>query len=100
MSALELSRRSGVPQPQISKLLTGVRKRWSSSIEKLCHYANCDVPALGHPSAAEKRLSRALRQALGNHDDPRAVEVLARVIEAVTPAMVAMRATPSLEHPE
>jgi len=97
MTETKLSELTGIAQPQISKLLSGMRKRWSAPIAELCQYAKISIPVASSPSAADQRLSRALRQALGNHDDPRAAEILARVIEALAPAMTALCAAPSSE---
>lgn len=95
----ELAALSGVAQPQISKILTGVRKRWSSDIEKLCQYAKIDIPSSRPAIASEQRLSRALRRALGNLDDARAMDIMTRVVEALTPALAALRAGSTQEPP-
>lgn len=99
MTETRLSELSGIAQPQISKLLTGVRKRWSRQIEGLCQYANIGIPTITAPTAAEQRLSRALRHAVGNLEHPQATEILARVVEALTPALAALRGTKSSQEP-
>lgn len=93
ISVSELARRANVGQTQISKLLNGRRKRWSADIQKLCQYAHIELDSGPAPWWEHTRLANAVKQALG--DDARATDVLAGVIEAMVPALTALRSTPA-----
>lgn len=84
---------TNVPQYQISRILKGKRARMSPAIEALCRYANIEIDTVRPASSAEQRVSRAVRQALA--DNPHGAEVLARIIEALTPALALLRDAPA-----
>lgn len=84
---------TSVPQDQISRILRGKRARMSPAVEALCRYAGIKVSAVRPTSSAEQRVSRAVRQALA--DNPHGAEVLARIIEALTPALARLRDAPA-----
>ena len=82
-----------VPQYQISRILKGKRARMSPAVEALCRYAKIDLSTVRPTTPAEQRVSRAVRQALA--DNPHGAEVLARIIEALTPALALLRDAPA-----
>lgn len=49
---IDVERLTGVPQPQISKALSGVRKRPTEPMRKLCQYADIEAQG-GVPHTAE-----------------------------------------------
>jgi len=60
---VEVEKLTGVPQPQISKALKGVRKRPTEPMRRLCRYASIEVHD-GAPNTAE--LSALLQKVLAH----------------------------------
>lgn len=76
---------TGVTQSQISRVLSGQRKRVTPAVILLCQYAEFEIERLPAALAAERQLSQVLRGAIG--DNVAAAAVVARVLEALAPVL-------------
>lgn len=94
----EVSKVTGVSQSNISRLLAGERKRVTECVKKLCHYAGVDAETDAPTMDAHRRLSQALRGAIG--DNPQAALALASVIESLAPLLRSYRppSVPGADH--
>lgn len=81
----DVSKVTGVSQSNISRLLAGQRKRVTGSVRKLCQYAGLDAKGAASEPDAQRRLSQAVRQAIG--DNPHAALALASVIDSLAPLL-------------
>lgn len=84
-SQLAVATLTGVSQSDVSRLLSGQRKRVTPQVIALCEYAEFDADLTTHSAAAERRLSQALRGAIG--DNPEARSALTRVLEVLAPLL-------------
>ncbi len=80
-----VSELTGVPQCTISRFLSGQTKRVSQNILSLCKYAEIDEILNLRKGNEERRLSHALRGAIG--DNPTAAMILTRIVESLTPLL-------------
>lgn len=74
---------TGVPQPQISRALKGLRKRPTEPMQKLCQYAFIENDDSGRPTLAE--LSALLHKIVGGH--PAAAECVKGVLQSLAPLL-------------
>jgi transcriptional regulator with XRE-family HTH domain len=81
---------TGVGQSQISKFLSGQRRRLTPDIERLFQYAGIGMPVPEAPAAELARLSRTVRRLVGNNT--RRAVLLTRVIESLGPALALLDA--------
>ena len=88
----DVSKLTGIPQYQISKILGGKRRRFSNAVERLCQYAEIDGAAVAPEAPELDRLSRTVRRVIG--DNPRRAALLTRVLEALAPALAHLEDSP------
>jgi len=81
----DVMRLSKQSQPQVSKFLAGHRHRVTPSVVEICRYAGIDVETESGSLASPVPLSQSVRQVLEHN--PRAAELVARVIEALMPVL-------------
>lgn len=81
---------TGVRQSQISKFLSGQRRRLTPDVERLFQYAGIGMPVPEVPAAELARLSRTVRRLVGNNT--RRAALLTRVIESLGPALALLDA--------
>lgn len=93
LAAAHLAVQAGVGQPTVSRLLSGRTKTITPEVARLLAYAAIEVKVPNNCIKLEIS-SPALSAALGRYWDgsEAAAEVLARLIEAVAPALVSLRA--------
>lgn len=85
MKQEELAFALKIEQSQVSRFLSGQRKRITPTIRRICQYAGFELsPASAAPSAQE-RVSQTMRQVLGIN--PQAADLLAQIVEAVGPLL-------------
>lgn len=89
----DVSRDTGVSQSNISRVLSGRRKRISPSALKLCQYAEIAMLASDPVVAARDRLDEVVLRAIG--DNPEAAIALANVIESLAPLLRSCRTVQS-----
>lgn len=77
---VDVSRETGVPQPQISRALRGKRKRLTDPIRALCRYADSNGEEL-RSGASPDDLSRLVIQLAG--DNPSAAAALQTVLSGI-----------------
>lgn len=89
----DVSKVTGVSQSNISRLLGGQRKRVTESVRRLCQYAGIDAKGAALEPDAQRRLSQAVREAIG--DNPHAALALASVIESLAPLLRTFQPAPT-----
>jgi transcriptional regulator with XRE-family HTH domain len=77
----DVERLTGVPQPQVSRALNGLRKRPTKAIRKLCDYAFIGGDHAASPTFAE--LSALLQEIVAGH--PAAAECVKGVLQSLAP---------------
>jgi transcriptional regulator with XRE-family HTH domain len=87
----DVEKLTGVSQSLISRLLAGQRKRMTPSVLTLCRYANFEAEGHNSAAASESRLSQSVRAAVGDNAD--AAALLARIVDALAPALRQYRAS-------
>lgn len=80
-----VSELTGVSQSNISRLLSGQRKRVTSPVRALCQYAEFDPNSTAQFAEVERRLSQVLRGAIG--DNAAAAAALTKILEALAPVL-------------
>jgi hypothetical protein len=89
----DVMRLSKQSQPQVSKFLSGQRRRVTTAVRQICRYAGIDLELASVRTEPTLPLSQSARQVL--EDNPRAAEAVARVIEALVPVLAQLyEATP------
>jgi hypothetical protein len=78
----DVSKATGVPQPQISRALAGRRKRLTEPMRALCRYAGIDVED-GSKQALSIDLVRLVQDLAG--DSPAAATALHGVLSSIAP---------------
>lgn len=88
---MDVERLTGVPQPQISRALNGVRKRLTGPMSKLCLYAELSTAHRQSATvgASVSELSRLLEELLG--DSPAAAEIVKGVLLSLAPLVAGYR---------
>jgi len=99
MSALDhtqeqAAQKAGVTQADVSRVLSGQKRRFTPPIAKLCQYAEIDPTSLGDPQRAHDRLSQSVSWAIG--DNPAAALVLSYIVDSIAPLI---RALPTSDLP-
>jgi transcriptional regulator with XRE-family HTH domain len=77
---------TGLTQPQVSKVLSGERRRITTTVRAICQYAGFDVDAAYAPDAEGLPLSQSARRLL--EDNPAAAAVVARIVDVLLPALL------------
>lgn len=85
-----LAAKSGVPQYQISRILLGRTKTITPHVAKICQFANISILAKPDQLGDNPNFQEALARLA--HADPDTVEIIATLIEALVPALQAIRA--------
>lgn len=80
---------TGVPQPQISRALNGVRKRLTPSMLKLCVYAELSDDVAQGPDAVVQELTVLLQYVIG--DSASAAAHMKAVLRSLAPIMADYR---------
>lgn len=83
---------TGLTQPQVSKVLCGDRRRITKTVQAICQYAGYDIDAAYEPGLEGLPLSQTARRLL--EDNPAAAAVVARVVDVLLPALLAVQAVP------
>jgi len=78
----DVSKVTGVPQPQISRALAGRRKRLTEPMRALCRYACLDIED-SSTQASSDDLIRLVRDLAG--DSPAAASALHGVLSSIAP---------------
>jgi hypothetical protein len=78
----DVSKATGVPQPQISRALAGRRKRLTEPMRALCRYAGIDVED-SSTKALSNDLVRLVQDLAG--DSPAAASALHGVLSSIAP---------------
>ena len=81
----DIAQHIGVTQGEISKILSGQRRRLTKPIIKLCQYANYDVATDSDDGGYLGPLSQVLREAID--DNPDAEEALVHILHALLPLL-------------
>ena len=89
----DVSKVTGVSQSNISRVLSGQRKRVTASVRRLCQYAGLNAEYGAPEPDAQRRLSQAVRGAIG--DNPHAALALASVIDSLAPLLRAFKPAPT-----
>lgn len=84
-----LAEKSGVPQYQISRLLQGRTKTITPHVIRLCHFAKISILAKPSQLGDNPDFKEALARLA--HADPDTVQIIATLIEALVPALQAIR---------
>lgn len=88
-SQIDVSAVTGVPQPQISRALKGVRKRLTPEMKKLCRYALLEVEDSTGGGDAALELALLMRQLIG--DSALAAVHMKAVLRSLAPLMADCR---------
>jgi transcriptional regulator with XRE-family HTH domain len=86
-SQSQVAELTSVPQSDVSRILSGQRKRVTKSVLALCQYANYDVETTYEFSRLERELSQVLRGVIG--ENPAAAPILTRILKALAPLLTA-----------
>ena len=78
-----------VSQSEISRVLTGQRKRFTPAISRLCQYAKLDVGNNEATETAHDQLSQTVRKAIG--DNAAAALALSQIVESLAPLLRAYK---------
>ena len=81
----EVASATGLSQSHISRFLAGQGKRVTARIQALCKYAELDVKPHNAQQSAQRELSQALHQAVG--DNATATLALIRIVQALAPIL-------------
>lgn len=79
----DVEKATGVPQPQVSRAIKGLRKRPTEAMQKLCRYAFIEDDDSGTPTLAE--LSVLLQKIVGGN--PAAAECVKGVLQSLAPLL-------------
>jgi transcriptional regulator with XRE-family HTH domain len=93
----DVAKATGLCQSHVSRFLSGQGKRVTSRVEALCQYAELDVKPHNAQQSAERELSQALHQAVG--DNTTATLALARIVQALAPILRYLPSEPSSQDP-
>ena len=78
----QLSKSSGVSQPQISRMLSGKTKRLSRTMEKLCKYADLSVPLAKIDRSQNKAIQDEIQKLL--EASPQKIETIISLLKATS----------------
>ena len=81
----DVADRTGMPQSQISRFLSGGGKRMTPHLDALCVYADIQPKSHSSASGARGELSQLLSQVIG--DNAAAARALLVVVKALAPAL-------------
>lgn len=70
---------SGVSQPQVSKILSGLTKKPNNDLYKLCDYAGIKFPAELTEVHLDPRITKAISKVWDGHEET--IELIVRMIE-------------------
>ena len=79
ISQSKLAELSGVPQPQVHKILSGKTKKPSLHLKDLCDYANITFPPLISDPEADYRIAEAIKKVWDGRDET--IDLIVRLIE-------------------
>lgn len=88
-SQIDVYEHTGVPQPQISRALKGVRKRATPAMLKLCRYALLEPDSGSAASAAVRELTGLVQHLVG--DSAPAASHMKALLRSLAPLMAEYR---------
>lgn len=88
LTQIMLSRRLSVSQPEISRALSGKRKRMTQSMRRLCIYAGL-IGAEHEDAETLLRLNALVAEIVGGSDE--AARIVERTLLSLAPAIAALR---------
>lgn len=97
MKQEQLAYALGIKQSQVSRFLSGQRKRITPTIQRICQYADVELSSASVVSPAHERVSQTMRRVLG--DNRHAADLLAQIVEAVAPLLTQL-SIPTSSDPE
>lgn len=77
---------TGLTQPQVSKVLSGERRRVTATVRAICQYAGIDLDAACDFGPDCLPLSQSARRLL--EDNPAAAAVVAHIVDVLVPALL------------
>lgn len=94
-SQCDVSAITGVPQPQISRVLNGARKRLTPAMQELCIYAQleCDCDNSSFSSDPARDVVNLLQNMIG--DSAPAAEKMKAVLRSLAPLLADYRRQPA-----
>lgn len=81
----DVVRLTGQSQPQVSKFLTGRRRRATSAVYAICQYAGIELDRESPSTMGALPLSQSARRLL--KDNPQAAVIVTLVVESLVPAL-------------
>lgn len=91
-SQMEVSALTGVPQPQISRALSGSRKRPTPAMLELCRYASLELGKAEAASGAAREVTLLMQLLIG--DSAPAAAQMKAVLRSLAPLMSDYRNRP------
>jgi len=88
-SQIEVSERTGVPQPQISRALSGGRKRLTPAMRELCRYAELQDDGNSEVGGVALEVTALLQHLIG--DSAPAAAHIRSVLRSLAPLMADYR---------
>lgn len=76
---------TGVAQSNISRILSGERKRLGRAVLRLCQYAEINADEVSPRDEAQEQASQLLRTIIGHN--PAAASAVARILEVLAPIL-------------